>query len=195
MRSYQTGEVDGVGLVLDGLLVVDLSNELALLDVGVEVEWVVPVLGLHQDVLHEVNIGAVVEEVPDDITEGIQLSRTVGEAEDSLVLGPEGDEVLHRRLRTPLGHSSEELSSLTEPNGVVPSGQLGVGLDLLADLPHLPVGVAEEAALGVHDDVVPDHDPIDVHVRNVVLQDVLKSEYVDIMTLWLSRHLHLSENP
>ena len=49
----EAGEVDGVGLVLDCLLVVDLRDELALLHVGVEVQGVVPVLGLHQDVLTE----------------------------------------------------------------------------------------------------------------------------------------------
>ena len=36
-KVLKGGKVDGIGLVLDGLLVVDLSNELALLDVGVEV--------------------------------------------------------------------------------------------------------------------------------------------------------------
>ena len=60
----EAGEVDGVGLVLDSLLVVDLRDELALLHVGVEVQGVVPVLRLHQETLHEVHIGAVVQKIP-----------------------------------------------------------------------------------------------------------------------------------
>ena len=37
----------------------------------------------------------------------------------------------------------------------------------------MPVGVAEEAALGVHDEVATDHDPVGVNIRDVILQDVL----------------------
>ena len=103
------------------------------------------------------------------------------------MLSSEGDQVLHGRLRTPLGHSSEELPALGEPDGVVTSGQLRVGLDLLTNLPHLPggfiikyfsfiiweillpVGVTEEAALCVDDEVTTDHDPVDVHIGDVVL--------------------------
>ena len=40
-------------------------------------------------------------------------------------------------------------------------------------LPHLSVGVAEEAALSVHKQVTANHDPVDVHVWDVVFQDVL----------------------
>ena len=61
----QAGEVDGVALVLHGLLVVDLRNEETFLHVGLEVEGIVPVLGLDQDVLHKVHVGPVVEEVPE----------------------------------------------------------------------------------------------------------------------------------
>merc|ERR550539_955941 len=173
----QAAEVDGVALVLDGLLVVDLRNEETFLHVSVEMKGIMPVLSLDQDVLHKVNIGPVVEEVPDDITERVHLSRTVGEAEDSLMLSSEGDQVLHGRLRTPLGHSSEELPALGEPDGVVTSGQLRVGLDLLTNLPHLPVGVAEEAALCVDDEVTTDHDPVDVHIGDVVLYDVRNADH------------------
>merc|ERR550539_2179415 len=173
----QAAEVDGVALVLDGFLVVDLRNEETFLHVSVEMKRIMPVLSLDQDVLHKVNIGPVVEEVPDNITERVHLSRTVGEAEDTLVLSSEGDQVLHGRLRTPLGHSSEELPALGEPDGVVTSGQLRVGLDLLTNLPHLPVGVAEEAALGVHDEVATDHDAVGVHIGDVVLYDVRNANH------------------
>ena len=40
-------------------------------------------------------------------------------------------------------------------------------------VPRLSVRVPEEAALGVHHEVAPDHDPIDVDARHVVLQDIL----------------------
>ena len=61
----QRGEVDGVGGVLVRLLVVDLRNKLALLDIGLEMERVVPILGLDKEVLDKVNIGSIVEKIPD----------------------------------------------------------------------------------------------------------------------------------
>ena len=64
-KVLKAGEVDGVGGVLLGLFVVHLGDELALLDVCVKVKGVVPVLGLHQEVLDKVNIGAVVQQVPE----------------------------------------------------------------------------------------------------------------------------------
>ena len=65
-KVLKGGQVDGIGLVLDGLLVVDLRNEETFLHVSLEVKGIVPVLGLDQDVLHEVNVGSVVEKVPDN---------------------------------------------------------------------------------------------------------------------------------
>ena len=61
----QRGEVDGVGGVLVRLLVVDFRNELALLDIGLEMERVVPILSLDKEVLDKVNIGSIVEQIPD----------------------------------------------------------------------------------------------------------------------------------
>jgi hypothetical protein len=43
-KVFDLGQVGGVGGVFDGTLVVDLGDELGLLDVAVEVQWVVPVL-------------------------------------------------------------------------------------------------------------------------------------------------------
>ena len=63
---------------------------------------------------------------PDNITEEVHFSWTVGKAEDSLVLSSKSDEVLHGRLRTPLSHCSEELSTLGEANGIVTLLQLRV---------------------------------------------------------------------
>ena len=60
----QAAEVDGVALVLHGLLVVDLRNEKTFLHVSLEVKGIMPVLSLDQDVLDKVNIGPVVEKVP-----------------------------------------------------------------------------------------------------------------------------------
>ena len=74
---------------------------------------------------------------PDNVTEEDHLSGTVGKAEHSLVLSSEGDEVLHGWLRTPLGHRSEELTSLGETNGVVTLLQLRVIADHLTHLGHL----------------------------------------------------------
>ena len=62
----QAGQVDGVALVLDGLLVVDLGNEETFLDVGVEMKGIVPVLSLDENVLDKVNIGPIVEKIPEN---------------------------------------------------------------------------------------------------------------------------------
>ena len=39
---------------------------------------------------------------------------------------------------------------------------------------HLSVGVSEEAALSVHDDVTTDHDTMNIDSGNIVSQDVLE---------------------
>ena len=111
-----------------------------------------PVLSLDQEVLNKVNIGSVVEEIsdenidiiiesylaPDDVTEEVHLSRTVGEAKHSLVLSSECDQVLHPGLGTPLRHCSEKLSTLRESNSIVSLLQLWITLYHLTHLPHLP---------------------------------------------------------
>ena len=110
-----------------------------------------PVLSLDQEVLNKVNIGSVVEEIsdenidiiiesclaPDDVTEEVHLSRTVGEAKHSLVLSSECDQVLHPGLGTPLRHCSEKLSTLRESNSIVSLLQLWITLYHLTHLPHL----------------------------------------------------------
>ena len=171
-KVLKGGKVDGIGLVLDGLLVVDLRDELALLHVGVKVQRIVPVLGLNQDVLDKVNVGAIVEQIPDDVAEEVHLAGALGEPKDPLVLGAKRDQVLHGRTWAPLCDSPKELPSLGKPDGIVASCQLGVLSDHLAHLPDLPVGVPEEATLGVSEQVAPDHDPVDVHAGDVLLQDV-----------------------
>ena len=62
----QAGQVDGVALVLDGLLVVDLGNEETFLYVGVEMKGIMPVLSLDEDVLDKINIGPIVEKIPEN---------------------------------------------------------------------------------------------------------------------------------
>ena len=109
--------------------------------------------------LDKVHIGAVVEEITDNVTEEIHLPRAVGEAEDPLVLGTEGDEVPHLGLRAPLGHRPQELaalggvfshlksaamlscscSHLGEADGVVAALKLWVISQHLTHLAHLPV--------------------------------------------------------
>ena len=64
-KVLEAGEVDGVGGILLSFLVVHLGYELALLHVGVEVKWVMPVLSLHQKVLDKVHISTIVKQVPD----------------------------------------------------------------------------------------------------------------------------------
>merc|ERR1719234_1110506 len=118
-KVLEGGQVDGVARVLHGLLVVDLRNELALLHVSVKVERVMPVLGLNQDLLDKVDVGAVVEQVPDDVTEEVHLARALREPKDTLVLRAKGDQVLHGGTWAPLGDGSEELPSLREPDGIV----------------------------------------------------------------------------
>merc|ERR1719189_2695693 len=46
-KVLKGGKVDSIGLVLHGLLVVDLRDELALLHISVKVKRVVPILGLN----------------------------------------------------------------------------------------------------------------------------------------------------
>ena len=60
----KAGEVDGVGSVLLGLLVVHLGYKLAFLHVSVEVQGVMPVLSLNQEVLDKVHISPIVKQVP-----------------------------------------------------------------------------------------------------------------------------------
>ena len=74
---------------------------------------------------------------PDNVTEWVHLPGAIWEAEHPLVLGPDGDEVPHGRLRAPLSHGPEELSALGEPDGVVSALELRVLGQHLADLPHL----------------------------------------------------------
>merc|ERR1719209_2025899 len=147
-KVLKGGEVDGICLVLLGLLVVDLRNELALLHVRVKVRGVVPVLGLDQDLLDKVNVGAIVEQIPDDVAEEVHFTGALREPEDPLVLRAKGDQVLHGWTWAPLSDSSEELPSLGETYGIVASCKLSVFGDHLADLPDLPVCVPEEATLG-----------------------------------------------
>ena len=171
-KVLERGEVHSIRLILLSLLVVDLRDELALLHVGVKVERVMPILSLDKDLLDKVNVGAVVEEIPDNVTEEVHLSRALGEPKHSLVLSAKRDQVLHRGTRTPLSNSSKELTSLREPDGIVASGKLRVLGDHLAHLPDLPVRVPEEAAFGVSEQVAANHDPVDVDAGDVVLEDV-----------------------
>merc|ERR1719209_2256594 len=90
-KVLKAGKVDGIGLVLDGLLVVDFCDELALLHVSGKVERVMPVLGLNQDLLDKVNIGAVVEQIPDNVAEEVHLTGALWEPKDPLVLGAKCD--------------------------------------------------------------------------------------------------------
>ena len=57
---------------------------------------------------------------PDDVTEGVHLPGTVGEAEDPLVLRPEGDQVPHLGLGAPLGHRTQELAALPTSTATSP---------------------------------------------------------------------------
>ena len=85
----QAGEVDGVALVLHGLLVVDLRNEETFLHVSVEMKGIMPVLSLDQDVLHKVNIGPVVEEVPDNNNKSTD-SRIFADKKTDLTISQKG---------------------------------------------------------------------------------------------------------
>ena len=118
-KVFQLGEVLGVRCILLRLLIVDLSDEPALLDVGVVVEGVVPVLSLHKEPLHEVRVDAVVKQVPHQVTENVDLPGAVGEAEDPLVLGANRHEILDGRGGAPLRHGAEELPALRKPNRIV----------------------------------------------------------------------------
>merc|ERR1719209_1582094 len=170
-KVLKGGKVDGIGLVLD------FCDELALLHVSVKVERVMPVLGLNQDLLDEVNVGAIVEQIPDDVTEEVHLTGALREPKDPLVLRAKRDQVLHGWTWAPLGNSPKELPSLGKPDGVVASGQLSVLSDHLAHLPDLSVGIPEEATLGVCEQVASDHDPVDVHAGDVLLQDVCDPDH------------------
>uniref|UniRef100_A0A1I8HPU9 PDZ domain-containing protein n=1 Tax=Macrostomum lignano TaxID=282301 RepID=A0A1I8HPU9_9PLAT len=100
-------------------------------------------------------------------------ARTPGETVHTLVLAADGHQVAHWRVGAALHQSSEKLSSLREPDGVVAALQFGIGSDRLAHLFHLLVGVGQEPVLDVFNHVVADLHRVDVHPRQLLLQHAL----------------------
>merc|ERR1719450_813064 len=109
-KVFQLRKVDGIRSILLSFLIVDLSNEETLLYICVKVKGIMPILSLDQEVLDKLHICAIVEKITNNVTEGVHLTRTIREAKDTLMLSSKCDQVLHRRIRTSLSNSSQELS-------------------------------------------------------------------------------------
>jgi len=176
----QLGEVDGVGLVLDGLLVVELGDEDAFVHVGLEMEGVVPVLGLDEEALYEVNIGAIVEHFPHKVTKHIVLAWTVGESINTLMLSSKCDQVLHGRIWTPLSNTAQKLATLREAYGIVPI----LKFRIFGNLPALHVNdvvcISNKTSDFISSNVVPDHESVHVGSGDGVLYDFLDAGHAKV---------------
>ena len=87
------------------------------------------------------------------------------------MLTTECDKVLHGWIGTPLSYSSQELTTLGESNSVITILQFWIICHHLTDFADLSVGVSEESAFGIHDDISANHDSVNIDTFNVVLQN------------------------
>merc|ERR1711973_734838 len=111
-KVFKLCKVYGIGCILLSLFIVNLGDEQALFNIGFEMQRIMPILGLNQEILHKFNISSIIEQISYNVTKEDHFSWTVWKTKDSLMLSPKCDKVLHWRLGTSLGNSSEELSSL-----------------------------------------------------------------------------------
>jgi len=162
----QLVQVKSIGLILDSLLIIDFCNEMAFLYISIKLKRIMPVLGLDKDILDKLNISAVAEEIPDNVTEEEHLPRTEREAKNSLMLSSYSNQVLHGWTGTPLSYSSQKLTTLGEANSIITVLQFWIICHHLADLSDLSVGVPEESALHINKDIAANHDAVDIDTRH-----------------------------
>lgn len=144
------GDVAGVGLVLEGALVVDVGEEVGVREVAVEVGGVAEVLGGHEARLHEGGPGVAVEQGHGAAAEPVAgLAGAV--VDDAVVLAAEGDEAADGGRVAALDVGAQELAALAEADGVDGGGggEDGVGGEVGADLGDLLRDVAVEGGAAV----------------------------------------------
>merc|ERR1711936_563123 len=105
------------------------------------------------------------------------LPWTIRESKHSLVLSSKCNQILHWWVGTSLCYCPQKLSSLRESNSIVAILQLWIIRHHLAHFAHLPVGVSEEPALCINNDVTANHDPVNIDTLNIVLQDRLNASH------------------
>lgn len=136
--------------VLDLPLVVHIRQEIAMLQVRVQLFGVAEVLRRDEPLLDEARPPAPAEERLPAAAEVV--GRAAGlELGDAVVLAAEGDEGVDGRGVAALDVGAQELPALREPQRVDPRRRAEdvVRVQLRADAVHLRVHVAEEAGLSV----------------------------------------------
>ena len=140
-----------------------------------------PVLSLDQDVLNKLNIRAIAEEVSDYGAEEDNLPQDKEEIQtllDAELLQLPG---FHWWVRTSLSYCPQKLSTLREANSIVTILQFRVIRHHFTHFAHLSVGILEETALDVHNDVAANHDAVDIDTRYFILQIVLLIKNIEIL--------------